>query len=99
MKLVVVTQWVKVPPDQRLATRSVVKSEGKTSNGSPKPGGIKGVGSVLNSEKCMVVVHEDNPASRESRRLKLAEGSSPWRGMASVGGTTGVRDQGMCSKG
>jgi len=47
---------VKVPPDQRLATRSVVKSEGKTSNGSPKPDGIKGVGSVLNSEKCIVVV-------------------------------------------
>ncbi len=55
---------MKVPPDQRLAIpaedgifdRSVVKSEGKTSNGSPKPDGIKGVGSVLSPEKCIVVV-------------------------------------------
>jgi hypothetical protein len=68
MKLVIVTQWVKVPSDQRLATRSVVKSEGKTSNGGPKPDGIEGVGSVLNSEKCIVVVRMDNPACRESRR-------------------------------
>jgi len=47
---------VKVPPDQRLAIRSVVKSEGQPSNGSPKPDGIKGVGSVLSPEKCIVVV-------------------------------------------
>ena len=62
---------MKVPPDQSLASpakvgifdRSVVKSEGKTSNGSPKPDGIKGaptagcsIGAVLNSEKCIVVV-------------------------------------------
>ena len=45
-----------------------MKSEGKTSNGSPKPDGIKGVGSVLNSEKCIVVVLWDNPVYRESRR-------------------------------
>jgi len=59
---------VKVPPDQSLASRSVVTSEGKASNGSPKPDGIKGVGSVLNSEKCIVVVLQDNPVYRESRR-------------------------------
>ena len=56
MKLVTVTQWVKVPPGQRLATRSVVKSEGKTSNGGPKPDGIKDTGSVLSPENCIVVV-------------------------------------------
>ena len=56
MKLVTVTQWVKVPPDQSLASRSAEKSEGKTSNGGPKPDGIKGVGSVLSPEKCIVVV-------------------------------------------
>jgi len=42
MKLVIVTQWVKVPPEKRLATSSVVKSEGRTSNESPKPDGIEG---------------------------------------------------------
>jgi hypothetical protein len=56
MKWVVVTQWVRVPPEQRLAASSVVKSEGKTSNGGPKPDGIKCPGSVLSPEKCIVVV-------------------------------------------
>jgi len=43
MKLVNVTQWVilkkfgKVPPDQSVADRSVVKSGGKPRKGSPKP--------------------------------------------------------------
>jgi len=31
--------------------------------------------------------------------MKLSEGSNPQREMASVGDTTGVLDQGMCSKG
>jgi hypothetical protein len=69
---------VKVPPDQSLTSRSVVKSEGKTSNGSPKPDGIKGVGSVLNSEKCIVVVREDNPVYRESRRFACSGRQQTW---------------------
>jgi hypothetical protein len=61
MKLVIVTQWVQIPPEQRLATSSEVKSEGKTSNGGPKPGVIEGAGSVLNSERCIIVVRQDKP--------------------------------------
>jgi hypothetical protein len=45
-----------VPPDQRLATSSAVKPEGKTSNGGPKPGGNEGAGSVLSPEICIFVV-------------------------------------------
>jgi hypothetical protein len=47
MKLVTVTQWVpqgilwEVPPDQRLATRSVEKSAGKPGDRSPKPDGSR----------------------------------------------------------
>lgn len=47
MKLVIVTQWVilkefgKVPPDQSVASGSVVKSEGKPRKGSPKPDGTR----------------------------------------------------------
>jgi len=89
---------VKVPPDQRLAIRSVVKSEGQPSNGSPKPDGIKGVGSVLSPEKCIVVVRKDNPEIQDKADvLDLTEGSSPLHEMASAGVTTGVLDQGMCS--
>jgi len=87
---------VKVPPDQRLAIRSVVKSEGQPSNGSPKPDGIKGVGSVLSPEKCIVVVRKDNPEIQDKADvLDLTEGSSPLHEMASAGVTTGVLDQGM----
>ena len=77
---------MKVPPDQRLAIRSVVKSEGQPSNGSPKPDGIKGVGSVLSPEKCIVVVRKDNSQKDEGKAdaLDLAEGSRPACVMASV---------------
>ena len=44
------------PPEQRLATSSAVKPEGKTSNGGPKPGGNEDAGSVLSPEICIVVV-------------------------------------------
>ena len=53
--MVIVTQWVRVPPEQRLATSAAVKSEGKTSNGGPKPGRIEDTGSVLSPEKCIIV--------------------------------------------
>ena len=82
---------MKVPPDQSLASGSVVKSEGKTSNGSPKPDGIKGAGSALNSEKCIVVVREDNPGKQEKAdAMNAVEGSRPWCEMASAEVTTGV---------
>ena len=48
-------QKIQVPPGQRLTTKPVVKSEGKPSNGSPKPDGIKGAGSVLSPEIGIVV--------------------------------------------
>ncbi len=37
-----------------------MKSEGKPGNGSPKPDGIKGVGSVLSSEIRIVVDQKDS---------------------------------------
>ena len=55
-----------------------MKSEGKTSNGGPKPDGIKGAGSVLNSEKCIIVVHKDNPVNRESRRDECSGRQQTW---------------------
>jgi len=63
-----------------------VKSEGQPSNGSPKPDGIKGVGSVLSPEKCIVVVRKDNPEIQDKADvLDLTEGSSPLHEMASAG--------------
>jgi hypothetical protein len=41
MKFINVTQWVKVPPDQSLANRSVANPAGQSGDGSPKPGGAR----------------------------------------------------------
>jgi len=51
-----------------------VKSEGKPGDGSPKPDGIKGVGSVLSPEIMIVVDQKDILliCRRESRQLRRA---------------------------
>lgn len=41
VKFDVVTQWVKVPPEQRVAASSVAKSAGKPGNGSLEPDGAR----------------------------------------------------------
>ncbi len=55
-KFVNVTQWVQVPPDQSLVSRSVEKSEGKPGNGSPEPDMIENAGPVLSFENYGIVV-------------------------------------------
>jgi hypothetical protein len=67
-----------------------VKSEGKTSNGGPKPDGIKDVGSVLNSEKCIIVVCKDNPVTGKADAMNAVEGSRPGIDKAREQVTTGV---------
>jgi hypothetical protein len=41
MKFTVVTQWVKVPPGQSLASRTAATPAGQPGNGSPEPGGAR----------------------------------------------------------
>jgi hypothetical protein len=48
-----------------------VKSEGKASNGSPKPDGIEDAGSVSNPEKCIVVVRKGMGDGGRSSDYKL----------------------------
>ncbi len=57
--------------------------------------------SVLSPEKCIVVVRKDNSHGCEGKAdaLDAAEGSRPVSDLASMQVTTGVLDQGMCSKG
>ena len=50
LKFVIVTQWVQIPFDQSLVSRSIEKSEGKPGNRSPKPDVIENVGLVLSFE-------------------------------------------------
>jgi len=50
LKFVIVTQWVQIPFDQSLVSRSIEKSEGKPGNRSPKPDVIENVGIVLSFE-------------------------------------------------
>ena len=78
-----------------------MKSEGKPGNGSPKPDGIKGAGSVLSPEICIVVDHRITSGSfgGKADSLNLLEGSSPGHAKASVQDSTGVLDQGMYSQG
>jgi len=51
LKFVIVTQWVEVPLDQSIVSRSIGRSEGKPGNGSPEPDWIKNAGPVLSLEK------------------------------------------------
>ena len=69
-----------------------MKSEGQPSNGSPKPDGIKGTGSVLSPEICIVVDYRITSRSLGGKAdsLNLLEGSSPVHAKASVQDTTGV---------
>ena len=77
-----------------------MKSEGKPSNGSPKPDGIKSAGSALSPEIIIVVVVRITlRSSRNADVVDPTEGSSPKCDMVSVQDSTGVLDQGMYSQG
>ena len=69
-----------------------MKSEGQPSNGSPKPDGIKGAGSVLSPEIVIVVdfMITFGSLGGKADSLNLLEGSSPGHAKASVQDSTGV---------
>ena len=69
-----------------------MKSEGKPSNGRPKPDGIKGAGSVLSPEIGIVVDVRISYRSFVGKAdvLEATEGSSPECDMVSVQDSTGV---------
>jgi hypothetical protein len=71
MKFTIVTQWVKVPPVQSLASRTVANPAGQPGNGSPEPGGARVQAAELSPEIGIVVDHRittDRKASSQSRR-------------------------------
>jgi hypothetical protein len=71
MKCTIVTQWVKLPPVQSLANRTVVTPAGKPGNGSPKPGEARVQAAELSPEIGIVVDHRittDCKDSSQSRR-------------------------------
>ena len=63
LKFVIVTQWVQIPLDQSLVSRSIEKSEGKPGNRSPKPDMIENVGLVLSFENNINCGHWINSAA------------------------------------
>jgi hypothetical protein len=75
MKFTSVTQWVKVPPGQRLATRPVANPAGKPGNGSPEPGGASVQAAELSPEMSIVVdirITTDRKGSSQSRRRQCS---------------------------
>jgi hypothetical protein len=71
MKFTIVTQGVKLPPVQSLASRTVVNPAGKPGNGSPKPGGARVQAAELSPEMSIVVdtrITTDRKGSSQSRR-------------------------------
>ena len=77
---------IQFPSGQRLTIRPPEKSEGKPGNGSPKPNGIEGAGSVLCSEICIVVDREDSLLIFRGKAdsFNMLGGSSPECAMASI---------------
>ncbi len=68
LKFVIVTQWVQIPLDQSLVSRSIEKSEGKPGNRSPKPDVIENVGLVLSFENNINCGHWINSALLQEER-------------------------------
>ena len=101
MKGTVVTQWVKVPPGQRLATRPVATPAGNPGNRRPKPGGARVQAASLSPEMCIVVDTGITArlGSGNADAVSGAEGSSPGRVKASIQDSTGVEERGMHSQG
>ena len=75
MKFTIVTQWVKLPPVQSLASRTVVNPAGQPGNGSPKPGGTRVQAAELSPEMSIVVdtrITTDRKGSSQSRRRQCS---------------------------
>jgi hypothetical protein len=75
MKFTIVTQWVKLPPVQSLANRTVANPAGKPGNGSPKPGGARVQAAGLSPEMCIVVdprITTNCKEGRQSRRRQCS---------------------------
>ena len=71
MKFTSVTQWVKVPPVQSLASRTVATPAGRPGNGSPEPGGVRVQAAELSPEIGIVVaprITTERKGSSQSRR-------------------------------
>ena len=71
MKFTSVTQWVRIPPVQSLANRTVANSAGQPGNGSPKPGGARVQAAELSPEMSIVVdtrITTDRKGSSQRRR-------------------------------
>jgi hypothetical protein len=67
LKFVIVTQWVQIPLDQSLVSRSIEKSEGKPGNRSPKPDVIEDA-LVLSFENNINCGHWINSALLQEER-------------------------------
>jgi hypothetical protein len=75
MKCTIVTQWVKLPPVQSLASRTVVNPAGQPGNGSPKPGGTRVQAAELSPAMSRVVdtrITTDRKGSSQSRRRQCS---------------------------
>jgi hypothetical protein len=55
LKFIIITQRVKVPPDESVTGRSAAKSGGKPGNGSPEPDGVRMQAVSLSPEKGIIV--------------------------------------------
>jgi hypothetical protein len=80
MKFTIVTQWVKIPPVQSLASRTVANPAGQPGNGSPKPGGARVQAAGLSPEMSIVVDRKDNlggPLRGNADAVHGAEGRNP----------------------
>jgi hypothetical protein len=103
MKFTIVTQWVKVPPVQSLASRTVANPAGKPGNGSPEPGIARVQAAGLSPEIGIVVAIGITPQLQgkgaKADAVSGAEGSSPRCVRASAEDTSGVAERGMHSQG
>ena len=102
MKFTIVTQWVKLPPVQSLANRTVATPAGKPGNGSPQPGEARVQAAGWSPAMSRVVDRKDNLAGRRQGNADAvsgAAGSSPRCVRASAKDTTGVEERGMPSEG
>ena len=83
---------VQVPPDERLASRSVAHSTCQPRNGRTQRESARRPAASLRPEICRVVVHRIvlTPACGTADGLQWPEGSSPGYAKASVQDTPGV---------
>ncbi len=104
MKGAVVTQWVRaesaqVPPDQSLASTSVVNSTCKPSNGSTRLEGSRIQAASLSPEINVVDKRISLSIEGKADGLPGLEGNSPGYALASRGDSTGVCERGMYPQG